>query len=77
MSDDGHPKTIVFYAAVTVVIAILTVDALNAGRPPHMEPLLVGALMTALGTCLWLSLRSAAQSARKIRAETRHGEGNA
>jgi hypothetical protein len=77
MSDNGHPETIVFYAAVTVVIAFLTVDALNGALPPHMETLLVGALMTALVTCLWLSLRTAARSVRKIRAETEHGEGNA
>jgi hypothetical protein len=77
MSDGGHPTTIVFYAAVTVVIASLTVDALNGRLPPHMETLLVGALMTALAICLWLSFRNAARNARKIRAETRHGEGNA
>ena len=69
--------TIVWYGAVTVAIALLTVDALTEGLPPHLEELLVVAVLAALITCLAHTAINAGRNASEIQAELGEQEANA
>ena len=76
-TDPENPITIFWYGAVTVAIALLTVDALTEGLPPHMETLLIGAVFTALLTFLARHAINAGRKASEIRAELGEQEANA